>query len=209
MQKTIVFVGGYARSGKTTALSYLAEQGYGTVSTSAILYEFAANLFSGITDWKTDEATKVLADKSSSFEISFTAYHGREENCSSFSGFFPHRKFIIALAEDVLVKTFGRQIFARTATIRALQSDSPLVFVETVGGEEFSQMLLALNEITGTEPEETQPTLIKLNMRRTEEQAGVDIRQLLTTDLEIWSDGSVEETQKELDTLVAWVLSHD
>jgi hypothetical protein len=107
----ILFIGGYARSGKGEILKYLKSQNIPCYSTSALLHQTYQNLIeAGMLDsrcvWGEEDKPKL-------------------------------RQELITLAESVLVSVFGREIFSHTVIRQANLSPAPLVVVETIGGEEF------------------------------------------------------------------------
>lgn len=110
----IIFIGGWARSGKSSTLNYLKTQGIPTYSTSALLHQTYRRL---------------IEAKLKSFKRDFDIYDGNSKA--------ELRQELITLAEDVLVPIFGREIFAHTIIRQANLDPAPIVAVETIGGEEF------------------------------------------------------------------------
>lgn len=107
----IIFIGGYACSGKTSTLEILKKLGIPCYSTSALIHKVYKELaLSGLL------SSKKLWGKENKPEL---------------------RECLITLAEDVLVPAFGREIFAHTVIRQANFNPAPVVAVETVGGEEF------------------------------------------------------------------------
>lgn len=186
--ETIVFLGGYARSGKTTALSYFKSQGIPTFSTSDILHQQASIMFDILgTDAKRYPGTKDLSkDKDAELMVSV------KTGDTSFKVAPSMRDILIAIAESTrsLVPDFYVQQLVEE--IYRYEGVS-LAIVETVGGSEFGYIQEYL---------EDDYTTYSLNIRREGELEGVDIRQLLPNASEIWNDGTIEELESKLNTQV-------
>lgn len=116
----VLFIGGYARAGKQTALDYLKSLGIPCYSTSALLHQTYQNLYK----------TGLLQPN---------LYWG-EENKPEL------RRELIVLAEEVLVPVFGREVFSHTVIRQVNLSTASLVVVETIGGEEFKLGLEVLRK---------------------------------------------------------------
>jgi hypothetical protein len=186
MKKSIIFVSGYARAGKSTFINYAESLGHGAESTSKILYEVATNILVQLFGFSQRKAESILADKTASF--SWRCWWNTDDSYGNNSlSKVPHRSFLIKVAERILVPVFGRELFARQSVIRALRNDSALVFVETIGGDEFDASLVALDETVGRLPEAQQPKVFKVNVRSPQEERDADYRQLLPHGLEIWN----------------------
>jgi hypothetical protein len=108
---TVLFIGGYSRTGKSETLKYLKSQGIPCYSTSALLHQVYQNLLdTGMLD------AKAIWDEEDKPEL---------------------RRELTTLAEKVLVPVFGREAFSHTVIRQANLSSAPLVVIETIGGEEF------------------------------------------------------------------------
>jgi hypothetical protein len=116
----VLFIGGYARTGKSEAISYLKSQEIPCYSTSDLLHQTYQNLYEGGLLYP-------------------NRYWGEDEKPEL-------RQELITLAESVLVPVFGREIFSHTVIRQANLSPAPLVVIETIGGEEFKLMGEALQK---------------------------------------------------------------
>lgn len=183
MRKTIVFVSGHARSGKSTLMRHVKSKGYGTHSTSAILYEVAIRILVNLFGLTTDKAAKALENKATRFI--FRGWWGSSNGAQTSGLELPHREFLITIAEKILVPVFGRELFSRAVVKRCLKDDSEIVFAETIGGEEFNKALDAIDEITGRWSEAQQPLILKVNVRSQYEEPEADGRKLLDGGLTI------------------------
>lgn len=120
---TIIFIGGFSRSGKSSTLEILKKLGIPCYSTSALLHQTYQSL---------------IKAKLKSFKRDFNMYDDNNKD--------ELRQELITLAEDVLVPVFGREIFAHTVIRQANLDPAPIVAVETVGGEEFRLGLEVIKE---------------------------------------------------------------
>lgn len=188
--ETIVFLGGYARSGKTTALSYFKSQGIPTFSTSDILHQQASTMFEMLSsNAKRYPGTKGLSqDKGAEVTINV------KTGCGSTSlEIAPSmRDILIAVAEST--RTLDPNFYVQQVVkqVRCCK-EGKLAIVETVGGSEFEALIGTL---------EADYTSYYLNIRREGELKGVDIRKLLPYASEIWNDGTIEELESQLNTQV-------
>ena len=146
MIKKVVFIGGYANSGKTTVLDRLRNSGHLIVSTSETLHQ--------------------IADK----------FHGRKLD----SKIPEDRTELIRIAEEVLVPVIGRHGLVSPACEKILNysGDNEIAIFESIGGEEFRIALNILESAGGLK-------IDGINLRRSTEQPGVDIRELLPSDKSI------------------------
>lgn len=164
----IIFIGGYARSGKDETLKILENLGIPCYSTSSLLHKFYHNLYS--TELIDQFFIPDLTDKPS------------------------FRNLLITLAEDVLVPTFGREIFAHTVIRQANLDPAPIVAVETVGGEEFRLGLEVIKKEWAC-----------WNIRRDSELKGVDLRELLDGGVDIWNNGSLSDLCGRIERELGWM----
>ena len=170
MGKTI-FIGGLARSGKSSTLEILKKLGIPCYSTSALLHQ---------------TYQKLIEAKLKSLKRDFEMYDVNNKA--------ELRQELITLAEDVLVPTFGREIFAHTVIRRANTDPAPIVAVETVGGEEFRLGLEVIKK-----------EWICWNIRRDSELKGVDLRELLEGAADIWNNGSLQDLEKRVVRELDWI----
>jgi hypothetical protein len=115
MTEKIIVVSGYARAGKTTVMNYFAAAGYKTISSSECIHAVTQD---------------------------FAAVIGLEVDTHDKEGTAPTpvpmnvRALLIGIAEEVLVKNFGRQIFASWMA-RQVEGHR-LVAVECFNSEEYN-----------------------------------------------------------------------
>lgn len=109
------------------------------------------------------------------------------------------REQCICMAEDILVPTFGRRLFAHAMYDGAMDSASEIVAVESIGGEEWEEFKhLARGHV-----------LEIWNIRSRREQPGIDIRQLMTEGQDLWNDDTIEEWQEYIGNRVRSIcLAH-
>lgn len=158
----IVFVGGYARSGKSTLMKYLATKNCHCFSTSQYLDSVCEK---ELGEYWTD----AFVTKDTLKEKELVALTGKN-----------YRTYKINKAEKELVPKLGR---LRALVIPVLTpllklSNSDFVAIETIGGKEFELML----DWIKNNVKSCQISLI--NCRSPFELKGVDIRELLPTDKE-------------------------
>lgn len=169
--KTIVYLGGYARSGKSSLIEELRNRGYSCFSTSEILHEVASRFCL-------------------SFYLPVFFRHKTEKFDLGYS-FFPciktGREWLITLAEDVLVPVFGRELFAHTASKRAIACDTPLVFIEAFNNEEQNLMSWYAQNIGNIQQE------LIFNIRRDREEPDADSRELLAGAIDIQNTQTIAE----------------
>ncbi len=184
--KVIVFLGGYARAGKSTAISLLRELGYPCFSTSEHLYEVAAHVLSVISGSPPELCLQMLKNYPPDFVIAELGTSKRE--------------FLKDLAEKAIVPTIGRYLgIVHPVMSKALTQKRSVVFVESIGGEEQKlqeQFILESSDLT------LEHNVFGINIRRHSEQPGVDIRQLVSSRvypvLEIENNQDPEALEKKL-----------
>jgi len=163
--KKIIIIGGYARSGKSTTVRILRNTfNIPCYSTSEVLHQVTNNLL-----------TKTF-DRPIPTDVN------------------EKRALCISVAEDALVPVFGRQVFAQAVAAKALSDLSPVVAIESVGGEEY---MLLLDCLAGQPYQQ-----FNWNLRRTHERAGIDLRKLLPDAIEIWADGSEAKLLTQIGNLL-------
>lgn len=186
MVKTAILIGGYARAGKSTAMTYLG-QSIPTFGMSLKLaehvkllipylaqYDFTSNDAKAlsfpcstayVTTVQIDRALKALGfplDYWQIFEI-YKDYHQRFVGKYELS----LRDICIAVAEST------RKVLPNIYVDLVLRSlhDSELVAIETIGGKECDYLYQQLKTL--------EYTVVGQNIRRESELAGVDIRELI------------------------------
>ena len=112
------------------------------------------------------------------------------------------RPYCIKVAEDVLVKTFGRGVFVNRVVEMIEESLHPIVVTESIGGEEYEKLIKKL------EKSDTDVILFPINIRREGERAGIDIRKLLpdityfkdyeVQNLSIENNGTLEQFKEDI-----------
>lgn len=154
--KDIIFVGGFARSGKTTTLKRLKRLGYTILSTSQYLDLVCEKDLESC--WKGKLAKKTIADEKLFYDLTGKTM----------------REYKIDKAENQIVPNLGRYEGIIKPTLQPLLTSSSSKFaIETIGGEEFLLMQRFLQEnITGYKCR-------RLNCRSLIELKGVDSRELL------------------------------
>jgi NADPH-dependent 7-cyano-7-deazaguanine reductase QueF-like protein len=167
----IIFIGGYGRSGKSSTLEILKSLDIPCYSTSVLLHQTYRRL---------------VEAKLKSFKLDFNMYDGNNKA--------EIRQELITLAEDVLVPTFGREIFAHTVIRQANLDPVPIVAVETVGGEEFRLGLEVIEK-----------EYVCWNIRRNSELKGVDLRKLLVKGVDIWNNGSISDLSGRIERELSWM----
>ena len=161
----IYVICGYARSGKTTSIEYFKKMGFVTASSSECLHELSKSMMSVL------KITTDLTDKTGTTEI-----NGVPMN---------NRNILIGIAEDVLVKHFGRSIFANY--IDKIAEDNENVVIESFNQEEYQLCnFWKDNEVT------------ILHITRDSELAGVDKRDIIKRAIKIDNNGTIEELYKKL-----------
>jgi len=144
MSSTVLFIGGYACSGKSTALKYLGKNyDCHILSTSAILHQVLTDIYSvfGLKNIDTHDKDStlffdalVVGDEDSLTTTRVVSSHGGKDG----------REILIDVAEKVLVKSFSRQVFAlgvQTAYSQLPHTDKPqLIVIETIGGLEYEKI---------------------------------------------------------------------
>jgi hypothetical protein len=178
--KTVVIVGGYGRSGKTSLLREIAKD-YPVFSTSQYLDAVCSALLESGKPLSADTFMQYhygLMDESGKY-ISMLQ-NKNDELCLSLCG-QTCRQLKIYVAEQIIVPYVGRDVGIVQPTIRKLlESQGRIRFLESIGGDEYvlaKQALIA-------EGFET----LAVNIRSATEEACIDIRQLLPSDARIGFD---------------------
>ncbi|MGL5078046.1 MAG: hypothetical protein ACRDBG_19755 [Waterburya sp.] len=134
--KVVIALHGYANVGKTTAIDYLERRfDISTISTSAVLHQTLEDLIYAFAGRRYDSY-----DKTNALSIVVSDKYG--ECCNSMT----NREALITLAEDVLVKNYGRLVFAQVF-VNAINNlpDNELIVLETIGGNEWLTAKSALD----------------------------------------------------------------
>ncbi len=179
--KRIIFLGGYARSGKSTAVTLLREMEIPCFSTSEFLYTVAARIWSigGSYNTTLQQLKNTLPDA-----ILWN------------TGGLTKRQFLIHVAENVIVPSYGRgEGIVKPVMNQALEEldISPIVAIETIGGFEYQQLLACVPDYA---------TYIPVNIRRHTELAGADIRELLPDAVDIWNEGSINDLENQIKSIL-------
>ncbi len=155
MSKELLVIGGFSKTGKTSAISYLEKvHGASVVSTSVMLHAVSSVL----NGWDS-----YSIDKDKAITINGVEYSN-------------YREYLIWLAEEVLVPIFGREIFGITAAIQAMRAleDNDCVVVESVGGEEYEFFEKHLHSFDISDV-----VKVNINLVREGREGGDDLRQPL------------------------------
>ncbi len=172
MGKYLVLIYGYARSGKTTLLNTLESQGFLVLSTSVELDYITVDLvklprcFIKVLREKNDEVLRQYIAKN------LKAIYPLDN---------PHRTcrdLKIWAAEEVFVPYYGRNTLVKETIYNQFDPcySGDLVFMETIGGEEAE----LIKDYWKSRYTEASP-IIEINIRRSTEEKGVDIRELSPT----------------------------
>jgi hypothetical protein len=160
---SVLFVGGYARSGKSTLMKVLRDWNFTTASTSQYLDSICESDMvtkTGDKSWLNTFASKSLLLEKKLVEITGHTF----------------RSYKINKAEEEIVPNLGRLnglIKPSLEPVIKLLGKSPIA-IETIGGDEYNLMLDYLRQ-----NQEQEIDIININCRSTDEQKGVDIRTLL------------------------------
>lgn len=168
--KNLVVYSGFPNSGKSSRINVTLQRlGYTVLSTSQELDTATNNLFQAFYGVEFDNN-----DRGAEYDFSM---HKNEEVYKSDT--LSRRDLKIKIAEEILVKQFGREVFARQVTMKANQllKQGHKVAIESVGGEELEIILQYLEE-----------TPVTFNVRASVEKAGVDLRQLIPDAPEVNTD---------------------
>lgn len=154
--KTLILIHGYARSGKTTLLNQLQKQGHSIVSTSQELDFITCKRFI-----LPRYCIEYLRNKDNE---KLNKVYGVPVNC---------RNLKIDTAENWYIPKFGRASLIEKAFLNQLDPHncSDLVFFETIGGEEAELAKEYWQE-------HFNQSTLSLNIRRSTEVKGCDIREL-------------------------------
>jgi hypothetical protein len=177
--KTIIFIGGYAESGKTTSINYLKTLGIPCFSTSELLHHFCFNTYKYIMGIELETQNKIKMVTLFPFNSAFRSIK------------VSMREFLIYVAENLLTKTFGRGIFALGIKNQIETCPSNLVIIETIGGKEYYELNNCFSD--------TEYNKININIRSYTEKPGIDIRELLPKALEINNNESVQKLYIKLE----------
>ncbi len=168
--KTLVFLGGYANAGKSTAVKWFRKQGIEVFSSSELLHDHIENMMGRLHTYFDSY------DRSGSTQLNNLT--------------IPHRDFMIALAEATRQIIDG-EIYMKGVMGQAIASKSELVVVETVGGHEYEIGLKMAREQKDLQ-------LVNVNIRMHSELPGVDIRELLPYATDIYNNGTKEDLYRQL-----------
>jgi hypothetical protein len=172
--KKIVVIAGYARAGKTTSLGMLEQLGYEAISTSLVLHKQTQKLYYQLCGRDLDTGNKQTA-----FQL-----HSTGNKTAHFS----MRDLLIAVAEST--REFDPSFYVKEAIRCVKESESHLVALETIGGEEWLETARLLQEL-GLE-------FSAYNIRSPYECKGVDIRELIPCATDIWNQGDRHDLFKKI-----------
>jgi hypothetical protein len=189
-KQTCIFIGGYARAGKTSVLRELETRGYAVESTSKTLYYYLIGALLGnrITSFDQLDLAKTLREGGSLCEISPDLLRRFQDKSRSIESMVKHdtgvsiREAMIWLAEKVIVPTLGRENGIIYPTVERLRlKETGIALFETIGGGEFNITERLLY---------SQFDHRRVNMRSETEQKGTDSRQLLPDSSDVWFDAN-------------------
>jgi adenylate kinase family enzyme len=173
--KLIILIGGYANSGKSTFMQFAEELGCNTYSSSVLLHSVYQKI-----------ALRFYGEKIDSLKKNDLIYTWLTPNEL---GQVTIREDLINLAENILVETFSRGIFASAIVDQILcKNDSGKAHViETFGDVELDYLEYYLQTFLPT------AVVIRFNIRRQEENPSADSRKLLTSAFDIVNTGTKEQ----------------
>jgi len=134
----IIYVGGYANSGKSSTIKKFKELGIPAYSTSLALHDICTRLLKHTFKVKPKELVEESYCEYKDYKIMSNMFFGSLDR-----GYILNtaelnvRDFMISVAEEVLVPVVGREAFV-LALMKKIKSDNhPLVVIETIGGDEY------------------------------------------------------------------------
>ncbi len=172
-------IGGYSGVGKSTTINYIQnELNIPCFSTSVLNHQITNRIIDHI----------LLKGTFGSVHHYWGNLNDRETK----------RQLCIAVAEEVIVATFGRKIYSKTVADQILASDAPICVMETIGGEEAELFESYM-------PDDIR--IIKWNILSSRANIGVDIRKLLENPVvNIENNGTIDELKRrvweEIDTIL-------
>lgn len=140
----IVFLGGYSNSGKSTLARNLVKlEDWTVISTSDMLYSFLGKMLNTLTGYETDAGyCERLIHQFKREERAFEFIVNDEAEQTGFGSHeLTGRELLVTAAEEWLVPTFGREIFAHAAVKAAAKASTPYALIETIGGDEYHSMI--------------------------------------------------------------------
>jgi hypothetical protein len=150
--KDILILCGYSRSGKTSLLNELKEEGWSVASTSQVLDTICYRLLN-------------------LYGITGVDFENKKGDVDTGQIRYTPREFKIAVAEDIIAPLIGRESLVR-ASLKRCNKDK--LVCESIGGDELD---ILLDIIKNDHPDSR---VLVLNMRSALELTGVDIRKLAT-----------------------------
>ena len=193
--KKLIILSGYARAGKTTLLEILENKhGASSISTSVFLHTFAQNLAKEIFGFDLDTKQKKNSiELSGNLQLIDTNSSLRIKTPHKFSKSYTMRDYLIAIAERVIVKSFGRGVFGYLASRAIKESNSYFNVYEAFNYEEYRATI------------ENLPKDIDVEvwiLRRDSEEKGADTRELIeNTEYKtttIFNNGSLEQLEEKI-----------
>ena len=185
-----VVYSGFSGSGKSTTMNpALEELGYEIVSTSKILHDFTEILIENLTGAKID--TYDRRENEYTFSVHSLISGVRSKTIST------ARRLLIIVAENCLVKVFGREIFALCATkkfVKAQEEGTKIAF-ECIGGDEYNCFSNQLNWCVKSQ-------LVKLHITRDTENPEADSREKIPTSIDIQNNSTREDFKEKLDAVL-------
>lgn len=181
-KRVIIFLGGYAESGKTEFIKIARANNYLCFSSSELLHEVYKKIFlrfNGFPIITTDKTRNIFT---------YTMANSVKELISL-------RTDLIFLAEQILTKVFSRSIFASAIMEKMLNIDltkNQISIIETIGGEEYEKFIFLCRLYY------PDAKILNLNIRRDLESQGIDSRKLLPDADVIYNNGTKAEYEKQI-----------
>lgn len=169
-KKIIICIGGFSNSGKSTTVKILESLGVPVFSASRFLHK-AVDLAN---------ETFFKADRPDPINYRWPT----------------NRQQCITMAEEILVPTFGRRLFAHAMFDGVIESPERIVAIESIGEaewEEFAKLARGHH-------------LEIWNIRSLTEKPGIDIRELIPDGMDLWNTGTIEDLEKRIAKLHSLLL---
>jgi adenylate kinase family enzyme len=186
----VIIFAGYSGSGKTThCIPILKSLGYEILSSSVLIHGFSAKLIKLLTG--NSDYNSYNRNLSILIDTALLCFY-QDRSCEISNGHYEKksRDFLIDLAEEVLVPTFSRSVFAHTIADQVNQKPSQPYAIEVYSQEEYEPIKRLIER-----------DVFAFNLRRQSEDSSVDKRTLIKDARDIQNDGSYAELKQDLSIL--------
>lgn len=202
----VCILSGYARAGKTTLMNELRRRPNWVVfSSSEVLHTFVSNIICSLGGHDEDEqllSRLMKEDPSARVSLSLSmAGSNIALPETTFSQEVCPRDLYIKVAEEWLVRTFGRQVFPlalASLVANHAKRDGVTFMLETIGGEEYELLRRDLCFHGITRP-------LNFNLRAESEEPDADSRKLIPNAVNV---NRHKRTPKELAKWIERCVSH-